>query len=217
MTITTIDFDASNVGQVLAPADGFVISLSMTRPPTTHETPNFDIGRGMWTSGYLVLSGEAARAPIVSFQPSTNGGFGQFRAPDGSATIFLDKSIAYAGGLVVQSVPTGSTWRLQLSDVPVLRQERTRPPSKPNGKQPPQHWDSPSPPPDPPEELPRVALLPPPLPRGRATPAAPPPTIVALPKPKRNGKSKRSKGSDVFARVRAMALWLAPGRARRLA
>ena len=91
----------------------------MVNPPSAYEVPDWDEGRRVWKTGYLVLRGSGDARDLVCVNPSTTGGAFS-RWPDKGRLVVGD-NLSYSGGLVVVAVPKGSTWALTLSGAPARR------------------------------------------------------------------------------------------------
>lgn len=91
----------------------------MVNPPSVYEVPDWDEGRRVWKTGYLVLRGSGDARDLVCVSPSTTGGgFSRWarQGPVGGR-----RQLSYGGGLVVVAVPKGGTWALTLSGAPARR------------------------------------------------------------------------------------------------
>jgi hypothetical protein len=92
---------------------GFLVNLRRTGNQSGYVVPEWDDGKMLWKSGYLVLRGSRDLRDLVSASPQTGGGWG----PDGSGAMVINGSIAYHGQLQIVCVPRGSTFSVTLSDV----------------------------------------------------------------------------------------------------
>jgi hypothetical protein len=116
--MATYDFTLTeaDIGTVIGPPSGFLVSLIKTQaPPTTDELPQWDAGRMRWKAGRFVLKASGDYQCLVSLALTDT-------LP--SKTWASGASFAYVGDLEVQCVPKGSTWSLTLSDTPIDRPPR---------------------------------------------------------------------------------------------
>lgn len=109
MATTEHTITDANIGQVIGPADGFLVSLRMTTPPI-YEVPEGDDGSGVWKRGVLQLRGSRSVRDLYCNSVVQNG----FSAVAGH-------SLGYRGDLIVRCVPRGGAFALTLSDLPVAR------------------------------------------------------------------------------------------------
>jgi hypothetical protein len=107
-TITDAD-----VGRVLTPADGFLVTLRMTTPPAAYETPEGDDFTGIWRRGYLQLRASGDHKDLFCASPSSWGYV--------SKLLVGNQSLSYRGDLRVVCVPRGSEFSVTLSDIPIDR------------------------------------------------------------------------------------------------
>jgi hypothetical protein len=109
------DFQISDadVGRNLGVADGFLINLIMTQPPTVYETPDHNPATQQFKSGYFTLRGSGDTQNLYC---SLTGHLSTF--------LVANHSLAYHGNLVVVCVPRGSTWSITVSDVALSKKER---------------------------------------------------------------------------------------------
>jgi hypothetical protein len=107
MAMFDFTLDDQSVGQTIGPANGFLVSLIMTTPPSKYEVPDHSAAAQQFTSGYFVLR---ASGDTQNIYCSLTG----FISP----VLARDHSLAYRGDLKVVCVPKGSTWSVTLSDVP---------------------------------------------------------------------------------------------------
>jgi hypothetical protein len=93
--MATFDFTVTeaNIGQVIGPADGFLVNLTMTTPPV-HEVPRWNEGSQKWVSGYFVLRGSSDIRDFYCSQTRFT-----------SNVLVRDHSLGYRGDLVVVNVP----------------------------------------------------------------------------------------------------------------
>ena len=118
-TITDAD-----VGRLLDPPDLFLVSLIMTSPPLpSFETPSWNSGRQAWNNAYFSLQGEHDFKPLFSMSPQSGGGSLSY-AVGNSGVSLASGNLPFRGRLRVVSVPRGSIWQLEISDVPVVRTPR---------------------------------------------------------------------------------------------
>ena len=105
--LTLTDADA---GRVMDVRDGFLVSLSMTRPPAVpHPMPRNGVHFTLRDDRSL----PSGLRNLISYDPHNWGAFG--------GVLWLNNSIPYVGELKVVSVPPGSEWSLTLSDTPVRK------------------------------------------------------------------------------------------------
>ena len=108
MATTEHTITDANVGQVIGPADGFLVSLRMTTPPV-YETPEGDDGSGVWRRGVLQLRGTRSVRDLYCNATAQNG-----------HSAIQNHSLGYRGDLVVLACPRGGVFSLTLSDQPVV-------------------------------------------------------------------------------------------------
>jgi hypothetical protein len=123
MAVTDYTITEANIGEVIGPADGYLVNLSMTTPPVAHEVPGHSPVTQRFTSGYLTLQSERGLRPLINVSPQDNGG--AFSWIGSVANMIVNGSLGYAGGLTIVGVPRGSVWSLTLSDAPVVRAPST--------------------------------------------------------------------------------------------
>jgi hypothetical protein len=119
MTISSFTLDASLIGTIVGPPDGYINRfelLTAAWPPwqadgwqaAPHPHGTFRGG------GKLVLrDGDGLGLRILAFNPTY--------AP---TPIIRDASFGYRGGLMLESCPRGAAYRLDLSDTPVTRADQ---------------------------------------------------------------------------------------------
>jgi hypothetical protein len=112
---TTYIVDHTHVGSVLDPANGWIISVSMTKGPSRYDAAVQTRDRSAWASGAFSVRGANDVALI--------GGNTICIDQNNGVKRFTNLSIGYKGGLKICSVPFGSQWELILSDIPVTRTE----------------------------------------------------------------------------------------------
>ena len=110
----------ADIGAILDPANGFVVSLSQTAPTTDRGDPQWSASLLRWKTGYLALRGEGDTQAIYCCRP---GGWTPLWVGD-TRILIVSASLQFRGRLVVQCVPKGATYQLTLSDVPVTRPPR---------------------------------------------------------------------------------------------
>jgi hypothetical protein len=129
--MATFDFtlDETSIGSALDPVDGFLVSLSQTAPSTDRAEPQWSQSLGRWKTGYCTLKGERDTQALYSCRPGvwTPQWAGNVRV------LISNASFPYAGRLIVQCIPKGSTWSVTLSDVPNVRAPARTPGWAPNG------------------------------------------------------------------------------------
>jgi hypothetical protein len=69
MAQTSYTITDSNIILTLTPADGYLVSLTMTTPPTAYEAPRWDEGS---QRGSRMLRSDMH--DLISVSPQTNGG-----------------------------------------------------------------------------------------------------------------------------------------------
>ena len=108
--------DETYIGQTLAPANGYLVSLNKVHSRTVRRyiVPAWDAGRQVWTSAYLQLRATGDVRDLVCINPA--------QAPAFPGQI-ANTSIAYRGDFVVKCVPHQTSWRLVLSDAPLTAKE----------------------------------------------------------------------------------------------
>jgi hypothetical protein len=108
--LTDFVLDDTSIGKVIGGPHGFIVNLSMTRPPAVDSISR----RG----AHFTLRDDrpfpVALRNMISFDPR-NWTTGVNRA------IWVNASVPYTGNLTVVSVPPGSEWDLTLSDVANIR------------------------------------------------------------------------------------------------
>jgi hypothetical protein len=110
MAQTTFTVDETYIGATIGPPDGYLVSLTMTKPPSVYEVPDANPATQQFTSGYFTLRGSRDTCNL-------------YNAMTGHVSKFLiaNHSLGYRGDLRVMGVPKGSVWELTLSDIPVAK------------------------------------------------------------------------------------------------
>jgi hypothetical protein len=122
MALSSYTLDETSTGSVLDPADGYVINLTLTQGPLNSWAggDGVDPATGKWRTGLLSLKGEGDPRPFVNVDGNSTT-FGTNVASAAGLHIMFNANLKYAGRLQVISVPTGSTFALDLSDVEVTK------------------------------------------------------------------------------------------------
>jgi hypothetical protein len=121
MTTTSYTITDADKGRFLPIKDGFLVNLTRTQAsPPGYEIPDFDPGRQRWKTARFVLRGTKDIRDLCCIDTQSGGGAGG----GGFDSVWANASVAYTGELEVVCVPKGSTWSLQLSDVPNVRAPR---------------------------------------------------------------------------------------------
>jgi hypothetical protein len=115
--MATFDFQLTDqdIGLVIGPENGFLVSLSQTAPSTDRSDPQWSQSLGRWRTGYCTLKGQRDVRPIYS---NRSGAWTPLWQGD-QRILISNASFPYAGQLVVECVPRGAVYTLTLSDVPV--------------------------------------------------------------------------------------------------
>lgn len=121
MATTEFQITDADIGRVLTPADGFLVSLVVTTPPPKYEVPEWDPGRRCWRTSYFVLRGSDDFRDLYCASPSSWGYV--------SKTLVINQSLGYAGDLQIVCVPRGAVFELTLSDVAIDKTIKTSPQS----------------------------------------------------------------------------------------
>ena len=117
MTITTITLDASLIGTIVGAPDGFINRFElMTSPWPAYQPDGFQAApypHGSFAGGgRLCLRQEDGKGSrILNFNPTYGG----------PTPHMLNTWVRYFGGLLLELCPRGASYRLDISDVPVVR------------------------------------------------------------------------------------------------
>jgi hypothetical protein len=111
--LTDFTITDADIGRTIGPRDGFLVSLTMTAPPSVYETPDASAATQQFTSGYFTLRGSGDTQNLYC---SLTGHLSKF--------LIANHSLGYRGELVVMCVPRGSQWSITVSDVALSKKER---------------------------------------------------------------------------------------------
>ena len=112
MAVTNFTITDADVGRSLGIPDGYLVSLSMSQPPSAYEVPSFNEGRQCWVAGRFVLRGSRDFRDSICCDPFNDGA--------SAKSLLSNSSRGYAGDLIVVAAPRGSQWRLSISDIPFV-------------------------------------------------------------------------------------------------
>jgi hypothetical protein len=116
--LTDYVIDDTMIGAVLPVANGFVVNLTRTKAGP-YDLAQWDEGRGVWKAGRLVLRGSRDIRDLICIDTQGGGGWASsWGHRDG---VLANRSVPYAGELMVVCVPRGSIWELTLSDQPYVK------------------------------------------------------------------------------------------------
>jgi hypothetical protein len=118
MMIETLTLDASLIGTIVGPADGYITHFElMVGPWPAWQADNWQATPYPFGSfrggGRLVLrDGDGKGRRLLAFNPTFL---------PGPTPIMVNTSVGYVGGLLLENCPRGAAYRLDLSDVPVTK------------------------------------------------------------------------------------------------
>ena len=114
----------ADIGAILGPANGFVVSLSQTAPTTDRGDPQWSASFGRWKTGYLALRGEGdtqaiysdrsggwtpcgwATPEFLSSAPAFNFAVGWSSMRSGWRGLSVDASATFPSSVRLPSIPT---------------------------------------------------------------------------------------------------------------
>ena len=118
MATTDFIIDETFIGQTIGPSNGFIVALTRTKAGP-YDLAQWDEGRGVWKSGRLVLRGSRDIRDLICIDTQHGGGWASsWGHRDG---VLANRSVPYAGELMVVCCPKLSVWELTLSDAPFVR------------------------------------------------------------------------------------------------